>query len=35
MIAGSSCRAFRGEETCCSEWTQGADLLEGGVAELR
>lgn len=34
MISGSSCSTFRGEEICCSEWTQRADLLEGRGTEL-
>lgn len=29
-MAASSCKAFRDEVICCSDWTQGADLLEGG-----
>lgn len=29
-MAASSCEAFRDEVICCSDWTQGADLLEDG-----
>lgn len=29
-MAGNSCEAFSGRGICRSEWTQGAELLEGG-----
>lgn len=29
-MAASSCEAFRDEVICCSDWTQGTDLLQDG-----